>query len=350
MQDSHSPTPLQRRIGVLVLSMAGAIAIAPIAMALAVRNTGSSVRTTVLLIASVTWCVSLLTYRGLALAHEHWRRRTLRSEVTNARRARLDASATFEDKLNDQNAILDRIADISEGLLEDGIIDPQLALNHVRLINSHAREAQALVEDALTEVRVEVGASAVNTETFDARDEIEDVALPFIRGGVKIVTSGARRIAETDPAMFRLMVRGLINGAVERQVEEIDISISRDNDTIVCVVSDSGADNSEFGLESVSPVTSSLAHTAGAELRFTRALGRNQYSLTVPAAETPASVEHRTVPMDVLGERHAPDQPGADTGPPKVVLDRKDSIVFPQPRRAGDETVAARRERQLTAR
>ena len=350
MHDGTPPTPLQHRVGALVVFMAGAIAVSPLAMALAVRNSGSSMRTTVLLIASVAWCLSLLTYRGLTLAHEHWRRRTLRTEVANARRARLDASATFQDKLNDQSAVLDRIAEISEALLEEGIIDPQLALKNVRLINSHAREALALVEDAITEVRVEVGASAVNTETFDARDEIEDVAIPFVRSGVKVVTSGTRRFAETDPTMFRLMVRGLISGAVERRADEIDVSIARNEDSIVCTVSDDGADNSAVGLESVSPVTSSLAHTVGAKLRFTHALGRNQYSLTVPATETPEYAEQRTLPMDVLGVRHHVDPPPADTGQPRVVLDHKEPIAFPQSQRATTETVAARRERQLTAR
>jgi hypothetical protein len=350
MQDGHAPTPFQHRIGVLVLVMAGAIAIAPIAMATSVRNSEPSVRTTVLLIASVAWCLSLLTYRGLALAHEHWRRRTLRTEVANARRARLDASATFQDKLNDQNAVLERIAEISEAILEEGIIDPHLAINNVRLINSHAREAQALVEDAQTEVRVEIGAAAVDTETFDARDELEDVVIPFVRSGVNITTSGARRFAETDPAMFRLMVRGLINGAVERNAEEIDVSVARDGDSIVCTVSDKGSDNSDLGLDSVSPVTSSLALTVGTELRFTRALGRNQYSLTVPAAETPTLAEQQKAPMDVFGVPRQASAPPTDTEPPRVVLDRKDPIAFPRPERAAAETVAARRERQLTGR
>lgn len=350
MRDGHAPTPLQHRIGVLVLFMAGAIAIAPVVIALAVRNSGSSVRTTVLLIASVAWSLSLLTYRGLALAHEHWRRRTLRTEVADARRARLDASATFEDKLNDQNAVLERIAEISEAILEEGIIDPQLAINNVRLINSHAREAQAFVEDALTEVRVEVGAAAADTETFDARAEIEEIAIPFVRSGVNVETSGSRRFAETDPAMFRLMVRGLINGAVERDAEQIDVSIARDDDSIVCTVSDNGSDNSDLGLDSVSPVTSSLALTVGAELRFTCALGRNQYSLTVPAAETPAFADKATAPMDVLGAPRQESPPPTDTDRPRVVLDREDPIAFPPQDRAAAETVAARRERQPTAR
>ena len=209
---------------------------------------------------------------------------------------------------------------------------------------------QAFVEDALTEVRVEVGAAAADTETFDARAEIEEIAIPFVRSGVNVETSGSRRFAETDPAMFRLMVRGLINGAVERDAEQIDVSIARDDDSIVCTVSDNGSDNSDLGLDSVSPVTSSLALTVGAELRFTCALGRNQYSLTVPAAETPAFADKATAPMDVLGAPRQESPPPTDTDRPRVVLDREDPIAFPQQDRAAAETVAARRERQPTAR
>ncbi len=353
MEDGRTPTPLQQRIGILLFVMAGAIAVTPLALAMLAHNADGSLRTTLILVAGVAWLLALLTYRGLALAHEHWRRRVLRNEVAAARRARLDASATFQDKLNDQHAVLDRIAQISEALADEGIFDPQLAIADVNLINSHAREALALIEDTLTEVRVEVGSSAVEVEIFDARDEIEDVVVPFVRGGIKVMTSGPRRFAETDPAMFRLIVRGLINGAVDRDAEEIDISVARDGDSLVCTVSDNGSDSSHLGTDAVSPVTSSLALTVGADLKFTRALGRNQYSVVVVAAETPEYARQRTTPIDVLGRKRNPPVAQPDPVPRRTrpATPQNPVIGFTDlTDRDTAETVAARRERHLAGR
>lgn len=353
MSDRPTPTHFQHRIGIVVLVMAVAVAVTPLALALAIRNSDTSTRSTLLLLAALLWLLAVVAYRGLALAHEHSRRRTLRKELAATRRARLDSSATFQDKMNDQHAILDRIAAISETLLEEGIIDPQLAISNVRLISSHAREAQALVEDTITEIRVEIGSATADIETFDTRDEIEAVVAPFVRSGVRIATGGPRHFAETDPAMFRLIVRGLVAGALERQAEEIDVSVARDGDAVVCTVSDNGLDNSREGLAAVTPVTWSVAHTVGADVEFSRALGRNQYSIAVPAAATPEFARRKTMPLDVLGHRpsSSPEPPHVTDHPQRPTARADETITFPTDAdRDLTHTVAARRERYLTSR
>ncbi len=353
MEHGQARKPVQHRVGTLVLAMAGIVAVTPLALAIAIRNADSSTRSALLVTASVIWLIALVTYRGLALAHEHWRRRSLRNEIAAARRARRDASATFQDKLNDQHAILERIAQISETILVEGIIDPQIAIDNVRLISSHAIEAQALVEDTITEARVEIGVAAVETEVFDTRDEIETVVTPFVRSGAKISTGGPRHFAETDIAMFRLMLRGLVGGAVARNAEEIDVAVARDGDTVVCTVSDNGPDQSVGGLAAVSSVTKSAAYTVGASVEFSRALGRNQYSIAVPATDTPESAKPATTPMDVLGRRRPPAP--TPQSPPSGFRHQpqaEDEIVtfLGDQERDLAHTVAARRERHVTSR
>ena len=49
-------------------------------------------------------------------------------------------------------AVLDRIVDIADSLLTDGIIDPITALENVRLVASHAEKAKGFAEDAIAEV------------------------------------------------------------------------------------------------------------------------------------------------------------------------------------------------------
>lgn len=353
MEENAAPTPLQRAIGILVLGMAAVVTVTPLALAVAVRSSDASTRSVLLIVAALIWLLALVTYRGLALAHEHWRRRTLRKEIATARRARLDAYATFQDKLNDQHAILDRIAEITEAILEEGIIDPQLAIDSVRLASSHAREAQALVEDTIIEIRVETGAADVDVETFDTRDEIEDVARLFVRSGVKVVTRGPRQFVDSDPSLFRLMVRGLVASAVEREAEDIDVSVARDGNAIVCTVSDNGHNKSHDGVASVSAVTKSLALTVDATLGYSRVLGRNQYSVAIPAAETPEYATITATPMDVLGQRHtsqAAPQPPADPLPRGGRSEEEMITFLHDQERDLERTVAARRERDLASR
>lgn len=346
-----TPTQLRDRIGLLLFFMAGAIAVTPLVLVFVVRHETSDLQQLILTVAAVAWFVALVLYRGLSVAHARWRRKTMREEMAATRRARLDSAIRFEDKLNEQHAILERIADISETLVSDGIVDPQLALDNIDLISSHAREAQAQVEDTIIETRVECGSASVDIETFNVRDEIEDIVVPFIRSGIGLSTNGPRLFAATDSAMFRLMVRGLITSAAERKSEAIDVTVARNGDTIVCTVSDNGFDTSHTGLSWVSPVTKSIAHTVNAELNFSRALGRNQYSVAVPAGQTPEYAKHPTLPLDVRANQSE-----------RTVVRRHNPSITIEP--DGDEvitflrdqerdlahTIAARRVRDLASR
>ena len=228
--------------------MAVAIAVTPPLLAiLALRHSAPPSRPYLIAMA-LLWILGVVLYRALSHAYGQYRRKVLRQEVANVRQARLEAAAAFQDQLLAQEALLDRIVDISQRLLDDGIIDPHLALRNVGLILSHARDAQIGIDDAIIETQVGIGAERALIAAVNVRDQIEEVASPFGRRGISIVTAGPTLYATTDAAMLRLITRSLINGAVAREADQIDVTIASDVDHVVCTVSDDGADTSKQGM------------------------------------------------------------------------------------------------------
>ncbi len=311
MADRRQSVRLQRRIGVLIAVMAAAIAIAPLALAIVLHNTTDSRFAPVLVVATLLWMLAFAVYRGLSIAHERWRRKVLRREIADIRQARLESSEAFQDGLNQQTAILERIIDIAETLLTDGIIDPITALENVRAVASHAEEAMGLAEDAIAEVRIETGATSFDVVTLDIRTEIEGIVAPFVRSGHGITTSGPQQFAESDPAVLRVVLRNLITKAIENDAQEIDVSIARDEDRVVCTVSDYNTDRSDLGLGAISPVSRSLAAAIDATFDIGYALGWNHVSLSLPAVENRRGHVPLAAPMDVLGPRSASAEPVA---------------------------------------
>jgi hypothetical protein len=300
MDDKHLPNRLQHPVGILVAVMAWVIAASPLALAMAMRESTGPMQGRLLVGATFMWLVTVVSYRGLSAAHARSYRKQLQDELAVVRNARFETSELFQDRLNEQYAILDRIRDISHELLEEGIVDPNLALASINLVGSHAFEAQGLIEDAIAEVRIEVGSTTFNYEHLDVREEIEEIAAPFIRGGHAITTDGPQYFAETDAAVFRLVIRGFVAKAIEFAADNVDISLARDEDRVVCTVADDGLDRSPGHLSELSPVIRSLSLAVDGDLGYTRFMGRNQYSLSLPgcvagpAGSTPD-------PIDVLG-------------------------------------------------
>lgn len=333
--------------------MAATIAVAPLALALALRSAEASTRNFLLVAAGLLWLIGFVTYRGFSKAHERWRRVMLRSEIAEARTARAEASAGFRDALNEQYAMLDRIVRISETTLTEGIIDPSRVLDNIGLINSRAREAQDLIEDALAEIDIESGSTNIVTEPVEIRTLVEDIAAPFIRNGNTVTTGGPQHIAETDSKVLRLILRGLVESAIGLDANEVDISIMRNESSVVCTVADDGPDRSSEGLAGLSPVTKTLAFALSGNLEYDRALDWNRYSISLPEAVNASVRTSGLSPLDVLGtvdpQRTEPAEQAAAA--PRRVLNANEDIAFPpEPNRGRKASVGTRRESTLTAR
>jgi hypothetical protein len=303
MADTRSPTQGQRWIGYLVGGIAAAIAVAPLALALAIPGREGSAVALFFVIAALLWMLAVVIHRGLSLSHDRWRRRMLRNEIAEIRRARLDASEAFQGTLHTQIAILDRIVDIADSLLTDGIIDPITALENVRMVASHAEEAKGFAEDSIAAVRIETGATSFEMVHFDIRTEIETIAAPFIRAGHKLTTGGSQCIVNSDPAALRIIVRGLISWAIEQGATEVDVTVAQDGDRVVCMVADTGPDRTSLGVAGIPRVPVALAAALGADMEHGYTLGWNRHGLALPTGSMTAARGSSALPMDVLGVR-----------------------------------------------
>ena len=297
MADRRSPTRGQRWIGFLIGGLAAAIAVAPLALALAIPGRDGNSVASLFVVATLLWMLAVVVYRALSKAHELWRRKMLRSEIAEIRRARLDASEAFQATLHTQIAILDRIVDIADSLLTDGIIDPMTALENVRMVASHAEEARGFAEDAIAEVRIETGATTFEMATLDIRSEIEVIAAPFVRAGANLSTGGKQCLAHTDPAALRIIMRGLIAQAVEHGAREIDVAVAQDGNRAICTVADNGLDRTTADLAVIPRVSRALATAIGADIEHSHALGWNRYALTLPLANTTTAAKSTASPM-----------------------------------------------------
>ncbi len=326
MAERGSPTQGQRWIGFLVGGMAAAIAVAPLALALAIPGREGSAVAVFLIIASLLWLLAVAMYRGLSISHERWRRRMLRNEIAEIRRARLDASEAFQETLHTHIAILDQIVDIADTLLTDGIIDPITALENVRMVASHAEEAKGFAEDAIAEARLETGATSIEMIDFDIRTEIETIAAPFIRSGHELSTGGSQCFVHTDPGAVRIIVRGLISWALEQGAQEVDITVVQDGDRVVCTVADTGPDRTSHGVAGIPRVPIALAAALDADIEHGYTLGWNRYGLALPAGDMAAVGGSSATPMDVLGQRRDT-QPEEAVAPPPLPRLPHDAVI-----------------------
>jgi hypothetical protein len=348
MGQRQDPPLAQRRIGVAVALLATTVAVTPLVLSLIAARSGSPPPG---LIAgtALAWLLAVAAYRGLSNTYEHQRRTVLREEIAELRQARNEATSAFQDRLLEQQAIIERIRDISDQMIDEGIIDPTLAIKNVRLIQSHARDAQIHIDDSIIEAQVGIGAESVFTEIINVRDQIEEVVAHFARKGLNTITSGPALYGETDAAMFRLIIRSLINGAVARDAGQIDVTVASDGDYVVCTVSDDGADTRKLGLKAVSGLARSLVATLGSTIECSNVLGRNRYALAVPRAEAPGTVAADD-PVDVLGSK--PSSGELEELPPVShrIAVVSDLVTFERDTMDRTESIAARRERQFAPR
>ena len=199
--------------------------------------------------------------------------------------------------------MLDRIRKISETTLDEGIVDPNSTIANVRVISAHAFDGQGIIDEAIAEVRVETGSATLNFEQLDLRTEIESIAAPFIRNGHAITTDGPRHFADTDPAVFRLAIRGVVNAAISDGATAIEITLTRDNARVVCTVSDNGLDRSASVKPELSRTAYTLIRAVGGEVNSSRALGSNNFGLSIPWCAPPAESGVALDPIDVLGSK-----------------------------------------------
>ncbi len=341
MATRQEPASPRLRAGALITLVVGVISITPLLVVIMSAPDGPA--GWLVAFGAAGWLMLVGGYHGLLVAHTRRRHNVLRRQVDAEKSARRADSAAFRDRLNDHAAILERIITIGEQIVADGITDPHLTLDSVRLLTSHARDAEALTEDTLTQIRLESDTAPVELTLVDLRDQIDLATARFPEADV--TKTGTRHFAYTDPTAFRVLVRSLVTAAIERGCRQIDVAAARDGTSIVCTVSDDAP-------EPTTPprIAIALAQALDTRIEISRRIGRNHFSFSSPAAPAPASENAMDAPLDVIGDRPPTTPPEPLPKRPRVT-DRYGRVVFPEPIERDDtQTVAARRGDELLAR
>ncbi|RPI24608.1 MAG: sensor histidine kinase, partial [Actinobacteria bacterium] len=192
----------------------------------------------------------------------------------------------------------------SEYLIEEGIIDPDEALELIGHINQEASELSRMVEDLLSAARLDSDALTLEITPTEVSAEVLTVAVPMQRAGATISLEGGKAHASADPIRLRQVVRNLLSNAIKHGGSHIRVSIDNGDDHVVITVADNGAGvhdklkdrlfdrfvhdgGSSLLAGSVGlglSIARSLARRMGGDVTYVRAVGWTNFVLALPKA------------------------------------------------------------------
>lgn len=135
---------------------------------------------------------------------------------------------------------LTSIYGFSEVLLEQGLIDPEMALDLIGLINHESADLARMVDDLLTSARIDAGALTYDLQAVDVAGELETVLVPFRRAGLNIEIAGAPVEVWADPLRVRQVLRNLVSNADKHGGSTVKVTTSVEGGELVCSVADDG--------------------------------------------------------------------------------------------------------------
>ena len=116
---------------------------------------------------------------------------------------------------------LTSIYGFSEVLIEEGLVDPEMAMELIGLINGESAELSRMVEDLLTAARLDANVLNFKFEAVSLADEIATVTAPMIRSGAELKIDLPRVMIWADQIRFRQIFRNLISNAIKHGGEHI---------------------------------------------------------------------------------------------------------------------------------
>ena len=136
---------------------------------------------------------------------------------------------------------LTSIYGFSELLHDQGLIDPDMALELIGLINDESADLARMVEDLLISARIDAGALAYDLRPVNVAYELDTVLAPFLRSGSYIVAECPPVEVWADPLRIRQVLRNLVSNADKHGGSAIKVTATVEDNDLVCVVADDGA-------------------------------------------------------------------------------------------------------------
>ncbi|MDH3260223.1 MAG: HAMP domain-containing histidine kinase [Acidimicrobiia bacterium] len=136
---------------------------------------------------------------------------------------------------------LTSIYGFSEVLIEEGLVDPEMAMELIGLINGESAELSRMVEDLLTAARLDANVLNFKFEAVSLADEIGTVSAPMIRSGAEVRIDVPRVMIWADQMRFRQIIRNLISNAIKHGGDHVTISGRSEGARFLLTVADDGA-------------------------------------------------------------------------------------------------------------
>jgi signal transduction histidine kinase len=135
---------------------------------------------------------------------------------------------------------LTSIYGFSEVLIDEGLVDPEMSMELIRLINGESAELSRMVEDLLTAARLDANVLNFKYEAVSVADEIATVTAPMVRSGAELRVDVPRVMIWADQMRFRQVIRNLISNAIKHGGDRVAISGRSDGPRLLITVADNG--------------------------------------------------------------------------------------------------------------
>jgi signal transduction histidine kinase len=136
---------------------------------------------------------------------------------------------------------LTSIYGFSEVLIEEGLVDPEMAMELINLINGESAELSRMVEDLLTAARLDANVLNFKFEAVSVADEVGTVTAPMVRGGAQLQVDLPRVMIWADQMRFRQVIRNLVSNAIKHGGEHVKISGRSEGSRFLLTVADDGS-------------------------------------------------------------------------------------------------------------
>lgn len=136
---------------------------------------------------------------------------------------------------------LTSIYGFSEILIEEGLVDAEMAMELITLINGESSELSRMVEDLLTAARLDAKVLNFKYEAVSVADEIATVTAPMIRSGAELQIDVPRVMIWADQMRFRQVFRNLVSNAIKHGGDHISIFGRSEGTRFLLTVADDGA-------------------------------------------------------------------------------------------------------------
>ena len=183
---------------------------------------------------------TILIYRWLANRQAVRTNMALQVKLEAERKLRKARDEFIANISHEIRTPLTSIYGFSEVLIDEGLVDPEMAMELITLINGESAELSRMVEDLLTAARLDANVLNFKFEAVSIADEIATVTAPMVRSGAELKIDVPRVMIWADQMRFRQIFRNLISNAIKHGGDHIAISGRSNGARFLLTVADNG--------------------------------------------------------------------------------------------------------------